>query len=90
MQQLRLVNPSKLTFEKRVSYSHISAEFKKLKNAFHEVVLEVNSHKFIVNMKAGLKKIEQFEVIAVQGCIELWVKVIRLLKRIVTTLYFEY
>ena len=90
MQQLRLVNPSKVWFEKRVSYSHIHAEFKNVKNAMHEVMLEINSHKFLLTMKAWLKKLEQFEVIAVQGCIELWVKVIRLLKRIVTTLYFEY
>lgn len=66
MQQLRLVHPSKLTFEKRISHSHITAEFKKIKHAIHEVVLQINSHKFLLNVKVGLKKLEQFEVIAVQ------------------------
>lgn len=84
------MNPSKTTFEKKISYSHISAQFKNIKDALHEVVLKINSHKFFLNIKTWLKKIESLEVIAVKWCIELGVKVIRLLKKIVTTLYFEY
>lgn len=90
MQQLRLVQPEKYIFDKAVSYSHISAEFKKMSESFHEVLLEINSHKFVINMRAWLKKLEQFEVLAVKWCVELWMKMIMLLKRIVTTLYFEY
>jgi len=32
MQQLRLVNPQRASFDKAVSYSHIKAEFMKLRD----------------------------------------------------------
>ena len=88
MQQLRLVWNSGLV-QKSVTHWHIKALFTAVAEQMHEVVLEVNSHKFFINMKAWLKRLEQFEVIAVQGCVEVCVKVVRLLKRVVSTLYFE-
>lgn len=90
MQQLRLVYPQKANFEKAVSYSHIKAEFMRLRDWMHEVILKINSHKFFLMVKTWIKKLEHFEVLAVQGCVELGMKMVRLLKRIVTTLYFEY
>ena len=75
---------------KSVHLHHIRASFLQLAERFHEVLLEINSQKFLVRVQAGIKKLEHFEVIAVKGCIELCVKTIRMLKRIVTSLYFEY
>lgn len=75
---------------KSVQLHHVKATFMQIAERFHEVVLEINSQKFLVRVQTGIKKLEQFEVLAVKGCIELCVKTIRMLKRIVTSLYFEY
>jgi len=37
-----------------------------------------------------MQKLEQFEIIAVKGFVEIGMKVVNLLRRIVTVLYFEY
>ncbi|MBP7847932.1 hypothetical protein KA013_01790 [Patescibacteria group bacterium] len=89
MQQLRLVTD--LDYNRRsLQLDQVKATFTKVANAVHEVVLEINSHKFLIQIKAGLKSLEHFEIIAVKGFIELGMKIVRLLKNIVTKLYFEY
>lgn len=90
MQQLRLVSEGTPTVQKTLTLQHIKAEFKKITQTLHEVVLEVNSHKFLIAIKTGLKKLEQFEILAVKWFIEVGMKVVRLLKKIVSVLYFEY
>lgn len=87
MQQLNLLHISEL--QKDSSRDHIKANFNKISDSLHEVVLEINSQKFLIKIQAGLQKIEKFEVIAVKGIIELGVKVMRLLKNVVSVLYFE-
>ena len=69
---------------------HVKAWFRKMADTVHEVILEINSNKFLITMKAGLQKLEQFEIIAVKGFVEVGMKVVNLLRRIVTALYFEY
>lgn len=75
---------------KAVHLHHIKATFTQIAERLHEVILEINSQKFLVRVQTGIKKLEQFEVLAVRWCIELCVRTIRMLKRIVTSLYFEY
>lgn len=89
MQQLRLVSDH-YGEHKEVMFEHIKASFQKMTESLHEVVLEINSHKFLINFKVGLKKLEQFEIIAVKGFIDMGMKIIHFLKRLVTSLYFEY
>ena len=67
----------------------VQASFTKLGEKMHDVVLEVNSQKFLIRIKTGLQKLEQFEVLAVKWFVELGVKVLNALKRIVTVLYFQ-
>ncbi len=89
MQQLRLV--TNVDFSSRtLQMDQVKATFTKVANAVHEVVLEINSHKFFIQIKAGFKSLEHFEIIAVKGFIELGMKIVKLLKNIVTKLYFEY
>ena len=89
MQQLRLVS-NHYVEQKEVTFEHIKAYFQKVNESLHEVVLEINSHKFLINFKAGLKKLEQFEIIAVKGFVEMGMKIVHVLKRLVTALYFEH
>jgi hypothetical protein len=44
----------------------VQASFTKLGEKMHDVVLEVNSQKFLIRIKTGLQKLEQFEVLAVK------------------------
>ena len=90
MQQLRLVSDSNVSVEKSLTLQHIKAQFKKISQTLHDVVLEINSHKFLISIKTGLKKLEEFEIVAVKGFIEVGMKVVRLLRKIVSVLYFEY
>ena len=89
MQQLRLVTDADYG-RRTLQLDQIKVTFTKAANAIHEVVLEINSHKFFIQIKAGLKSLEHFEIIAVKGFVELGMKIVRLLKSIVTKLYFEY
>lgn len=90
MTQPKLFLETNETSWKSVHMHHVKATFMQIAERFHEVILEINSQKFLVRVQTGIKKLEQFEVLAVKGCIELCVKTIRMLKRIVTSLYFEY
>jgi hypothetical protein len=65
MQQLSLIQLKELTSTKVVSLdSHINAAFTDLGDDHYEVVLEVNSNKFLIVMKDGLSRIDEFELIA--------------------------
>lgn len=89
MQQLRLFSQTQPVIRTH-DFEYIKATFTAISDSVHEVVLEINSNKFLISLKAGLQKLEQFEVIAVKGFVELGMKIIRLLKRIVSALYFEH
>lgn len=89
MQQLRLVDGSWYLDTRSVSFRHIKATFMNIIDALYDVVLEINSHKFMIRLKAWIKKLESFEIVAVKGSIELCVRSLYLLRRIVTNLYFE-
>ena len=64
MQQLRLLESYNV--ERSLDLQQVKASFKKMTNSLHEVVLEVNSQKFLITIKAGLQQLEKFEVIAVK------------------------
>lgn len=87
---MKLLSPSHFAETKHVSFEHIKANFVKIGEKLHEVVLEINSQKFFIHIKTGFKKLEQFEIIAVKWFLDLWVKVVHFLKKLVTALYFEY
>jgi len=49
----------------------------------YEVLLEINSNKMLIAMQGALDYIEQFEIIAVRGFIELSTSFIQTIKRLV-------
>ncbi len=87
MQQQALL--VKQDLQRSFDTEQVQASFTKFGEKMHDVVLEVNSQKFFIRIKAGLSKLEQFEVLAVRGFVELWVKILNALKKIVTVLYFQ-
>ena len=49
----------------------------------YEVLLEINSNKMLITMQGALDYIEQFEIIAVRGFIELSTSFIQTIKKLV-------
>lgn len=59
------------TVNSKIDMQHVSATFTKIADKMHEVVLEINSHKFLLKVKAGVEKLEHFEVLAVKGFVDI-------------------
>jgi len=51
MQQLRLVGSDAVVC-KTMQSQHVKARFRKVSDSVHEVVLEINSNKFLITIKA--------------------------------------
>jgi len=89
MQQLRLFTDN-MYILKKVDFENIKATFWKLTDNLYEVVLEINSNKFLIHFDVAMNRIEQFEIIAVKWFVELSMNILRTLRKIIFKLYFEF
>jgi hypothetical protein len=89
MQQIRLLPVEDKMVYKSFVYENIKAIFNKIKENDYEVLLEVNSNKFLIHIKTAMNKIEEFEILAIKGFIEISLSLLKILKTIVYKLYFE-
>ncbi len=89
MQQMKLFN-DEASFYKAISNESVNAVFHRVGENSYEVELEVNSNKFLLFFTTIMGKIEKFEIIAVKGFVNLSVNIVRILKKIVYKLYFDY
>jgi|GEM_PF-245793 len=64
--------------------NNMKAIFEEKEEGKYDVVLEINSHKFLISMKPGWNALEEFEVIAVKGFVEYSYDVMQALKNIVS------
>lgn len=87
MQQPSLLTHHEL--QSNFEAQQVNASFTLVADKMHDVVLNINSHKFLIRIKTGLQKLEHFEVIAVRGFVEMGMKIVSTLKRIVSVLYFQ-
>ena len=71
-------------------YEHISAVFKKIEENEYDVILEINSNKFLIHLTTNFNKIEKFEIIAAKGFIEISASLIKILKNLIYHLYIEH
>lgn len=55
-----------LSYDKIVQLDHIKATFANIEAGMQEVVLEINSNKFLIRMQAGMQSLSHFEVLAVK------------------------
>lgn len=73
---------------RNVVWNSIKASFTEIQQSNYEVLLEVSSNKFLVNMVTDAAwMIQWFEVIAVKWFMELSKKVIEVLKNVVSRLW---
>ena len=71
-----------------VVWNSVKASFTEIQDSTYEVLLEVSSNKFLVNMvtdAAGV--IQGFEIVAVKWFMELTKKVIEVVKKVVSHLW---
>lgn len=71
---------------REVVRNSIKASFTETQNSNYEVLLEVSSNKFLVNVVTNWDVIEWFEIVAVKWFMELSKRVIDLVKRLVAHL----
>jgi len=57
--------------QKKVSVENIKAVFTNIGGKAYEVLLEISSHKFFINIKRNEKEIQNFEIIASKWYINL-------------------
>ena len=63
--------------------NNMKAIFHEKEEGKYDVVLEINSHKFLISMKPGWNELEEFEVVAVKGYVEFTYGVMEALKDMV-------
>lgn len=89
MQQLKLFDQG---FEliKTIDFENIKATFMKIWENIYELILEINSNKFLINFQATMNQIEQMEIVAIKWFVELSISIVKTIKKIVSMLYFEF
>ncbi len=88
MQQLKLFS-QKVGELKEIVIENIKAIFKKVWDWVFEVVLEINSNKFLLSVSTTMNKVEKIELVAVKWFIDVTVNVLKTIKMLVHKLYFE-
>lgn len=75
--------------QKTINVDNIKATFTGIRENFYDIILEINSNKFLINMETIADKIEQFEIIAAKGFIELSNKIVMMVKQLVEHLRYR-
>jgi len=88
MQQLKLFS-QKIGELTEIVIENIKAIFKRVWDWVYEVVLEINSNKFLLTISTAMDKIEKMELVAVKWFIDVTVNVVKTIKMLVQKLYFE-
>lgn len=78
-----LLNTSKTEYTNIVSVEGITASIIQNNESSYEILLEINSNKMLIAMQGALDMIEEFEIIAVRGFIELSTSFIQTIKKLV-------
>jgi len=86
--QSSLLTPQSL-MQKTIHIDNIKATFVGTKENFYDITLEINSNKFLISMESIADTIEQFEIIAVKGFIELSNRIIGIVKQLVEHLRYR-
>ncbi|MFA5747480.1 MAG: hypothetical protein WC872_00020 [Candidatus Absconditabacterales bacterium] len=88
MYQLMLLNDANLS-QRNVYFDSVKATFSNIKDNVYDVILEINSHKFLISIENLFDEIQKFEIIAVKGFIEITNKFVSMLKVLVQHLIYR-
>jgi len=85
-QSLISINSTK---QQTIQFKNIKATFTETTSKIYEVILEISSHKFFINLEDFAWQIDKFEIIAVKGFIELSKKSITTIRDLVEHMYYR-
>lgn len=88
MYQLMLLNDANLS-QRNVYFDSVKATFSNIKDNVYDVILEINSHKFLISIENLFDEIQKFEIIAVKWFIEITNKFVSMLKVLVQHLIYR-
>jgi hypothetical protein len=88
MNQTILLTPTDIS-QKTVWLENIKATFTQQEENNFDVILEINSNKFLINIRHIADEIQQLEIIAVKGFIELSNKIILTIKKLIEHLRYR-
>lgn len=86
MNQVQLLSSTEY---KTIAIEGISATILQQEADNYEILLEVNSNKMMIAMQWAIDAIEQFEIIAVKGFIELSTAFIQTIKKLIQHLLYR-
>ncbi len=87
MFQAALLTPSTLN-TKSVTSGNIKASFLQWEEGNYEVLLEVNSNKMLIALEMVMDHIQEFEILAIRGFIELTTDFITTIKKLIGHLFY--
>jgi len=86
--QTSLITPAILS-QQSINFDNIRATFTNTAENFYDIVLELNSNKFLINIEAISDSIEKFEILSTKWFVELSNKIIMMLKNLVQHLLYR-
>ncbi len=86
MNQSLLLNTESF-IEKNVTWDMVKANFTEVGEGQYQVILEVSTNKFLLDISKNEFGFDSFEVVAIKGFVELTTRVLVLLKKLVNHLW---
>lgn len=88
MNQISLVTPL-ATIQQTVCLDTVHATFTENVDGSYDVILEINSNKFLINIEKAANQIERLEIIATKGFVEISNKIILTIKKLIEHLRYR-
>lgn len=88
MNQLLLITPDNL-YRRTINEDNIKAIFEKNEDDSYDVTLEINSNKFLINIKRSWNIIEQLEILAIRWFIDFSNRLILTIKKLIEYLRYR-
>jgi hypothetical protein len=82
MNQINLVSPVD-TLQQTICLDNVHATFTENEDGSYDVILEINSNKFLINIEKIANQIERMEIIASKGFVEFSNKIILMIKKLI-------
>jgi len=95
MNQISLVTPLDTTqqttslSDRQVCLDNVHATFTENIDGSYDVILEINSNKFLISVEKIANQIERLEIIATKGFVEISNKIILIIKKLIEHLRYR-
>lgn len=76
-------------YQREVFFDNVHALFTETVDGSYDVVLEINSNKFLIAIHNVANQIESLEIIAIKGFVEINNKIVLMIKRLIEHLRYR-